>query len=228
MRLKHLHGWEVTTAEARAIQQRLAGRVRLEPLPDDVSLVAGADVAVSRRAGLVFAAVLVFRLPQMELLEEATAHVETTFPYVPGLLTFREGPPLVQAFTALGTRPDAVIFDGQGFAHPRRLGLATHMGLWLGLPTVGCAKSRLIGEHEEPGLRKGDSAVLRDGEEQIGVVLRTRDSVKPVFVSPGHLADFGSSERLVLSCCTRYRLPEPTRQAHMAVGRLKAQVLGTG
>lgn len=228
MQLRELHDWDVTTAAARHIQERLTRRIELRPLPEDISLVGGADVAVSREAGLVFAAALVFTFPQMELVEQATAHVGAVFPYVPGLLTFREGPALVHAFEALQTVPDVFIFDGQGLAHPRRIGLACHMGLWLGAPTVGCAKSRLVGRHEEPGRRKGDSTPLTDGGEQIGVVLRTRDCVRPVFVSPGHLADLATSARLVLRCCGRYRLPEPTRQAHMAVGRLKAAVLSGG
>jgi deoxyribonuclease V len=223
MELRKLHRWDVTTAEARSIQAALARRVRLRPLPRRLTLVAGVDVSFDRASGAVFAAVLVFRLPGMELTERATAREAARFPYVPGLLTFREGPPVLKAFQKLVRVPDVVIFDGQGFAHPRRCGLASHMGLWLGVPTVGCAKSRLIGEHAEPGPRRGDSAPLLDAGEQIGVVLRTRDLVKPVFVSPGHLADFGTSRQAVLDCGRGCRLPEPTRQAHMAVERLKAE-----
>jgi deoxyribonuclease V len=161
----------------------------------------------------------------MEEVEEAGLQMPCSFPYVPGLLSFREGPAVVEAFRRLGTRPDAVIFDGQGFAHPRRIGLASHMGLWLGLPTVGCAKSRLVGEHDEPGREKGERVPLHDEGEQIGVVLRSRTDVRPVFVSPGHLADLDTSTDLVLRCCLRYRLPEPTRRAHLAVGRLKKRRL---
>ncbi|MCK4376278.1 MAG: deoxyribonuclease V [Candidatus Brocadiae bacterium] len=223
MRVRKLHDWQLSPAEARRLQAQLAPQVELRPLPRRITLVAGADLAVSRELGMLFATVLVFRYPEMELVEQAGARDRASFPYVPGLLTFREGPALLKAFARLRQAPDVVIFDGQGLAHPRRLGLACHMGLWLGLPTVGCAKSRLIGEHERPGLAKGDSAPLLDKGEQIGVVLRTRDGVKPTFVSPGHLADFATSEKMVLDCCRRFRLPEPTRQAHMAVGRLKAQ-----
>jgi len=213
-------------AEARRIQEALAGRVRIEPLPERIELVAGADLAFSRRRGLAFVSVALLRFPQMKIVEEVGLHVKCSFPYVPGLLTFREGPGLVEAFRRLSARPDVVIFDGQGYAHPRRLGLASHIGLWLGLPSVGCAKSRLIGTHEELGPAKGDSAPLYDGEEQIGTVLRSRRGVRPLFVSPGHLSDFETAEELVLRCCVKYRLPEPTRLADRAVARLKRELPG--
>ena len=225
MRIAKLHDWHVTTAEARRLQEELAGRLVRRPIPERIETVAGADMALSRERELFFAAVVVLSFPGLEPLEQIAVQAPADFPYVPGLLTFREGPPLLDAFRRLSRAPDAVIFDGQGIAHPRRLGLAAHMGLWLGLPTVGCAKSRLIGEHGEPARDKGAAAPLLDGGEQIGVVLRTRTGVKPVFVSPGHLADLETSRELVLRCCGRYRLPEPTRQAHIAVGRFKEECL---
>ena len=221
MRIRKLHDWDVTTAEARDIQERLAPKVRLKPLPRRPELVAGVDIALSRRLGRCFASAVVLSFPDIEPVEQALAEDELRFPYVPGLLTFREGAVSLKALGKLRHVPDVVIFDGQGLAHPRRLGLASHMGLWLGLPTVGCAKSRLIGTHDAAGETKGESTPLLDDGEQVGVVLRTRTRVKPVFVSPGHLADFESSARLVLECCTKYRLPEPTRQAHIAVGKAK-------
>jgi deoxyribonuclease V len=184
--------------------------------------VAGADMAFDKANGLAFASVVVLGLPDLTTTDSADVVCPLDFPYVPGLLSFREAPGLLAAFAKLKSVPDAVIFDGQGIAHPRRLGLAAHVGLWLGIPSVGCAKSRLCGEFVEPGRTKGDSSPLTDGEEQIGVVLRTRTDVKPVFVSPGHRADFGGAAELVLRCCTRYRLPEPTRRADAAVARLKA------
>ena len=217
-----LHAWDLSPREAIELQRRLVERLDLRRVPRDLRLVAGADMAFDKPRGLAFASVVLMSLPDLQIVEETGAAVPLTFPYVPGLLSFREGPGLLAAFGRLESQPDAAILDGQGIAHPRRLGLAAHMGLWFGIPTVGCAKSRLCGEHREPGRRKGNSAPLMDGEEQIGVVLRTRTDVKPVFVSPGHLADFDGSARLVLDCCTRYRLPEPTRLAHAAVGRLKA------
>lgn len=228
MRVGKLHDWNVSPAEAPHFQDKLARRVRLRPLPPHVELVAGADVSFSRELGTVFAAVLLFRFEGMEVLEQAQERAPARFPYVPGLLSFREGPAILKAFGRLQHRPDVVIFDGQGYAHPRRIGLASHMGLWLRLPTVGCAKSRLIGEHAKPGPRRGRFSPLLDNGEQIGIVLRTRENVKPVFVSPGHLADFVSSMRLVLDCCRGYRLPEPTRQAHITVERWKRECVLRG
>jgi deoxyribonuclease V len=234
MRVKALHDWDVDYAEARRLQAELAARLVLRPLPKDVHLVAGADLAFSgsagsppraasmgRGPGRFFAAVVVLTFPQMEPVEVVTADAEPTVPYIPGLLSFREGPVVIEAVRKLTRRPDVFLFDGQGCAHPRRCGLASHMGLWLGLPAVGCAKSRLIGEHAEPGRSRGESVPLMDGDEQIGVVLRTRANVKPLYVSPGHLADFATSAQFVLRCCTRYRLPEPTRLAHIEVGSVK-------
>jgi deoxyribonuclease V len=225
MQIKKLHDWNLSPKEGRALQGKLASRVQHRPLPRSVNLVAGADVAFSREHERFFATVVVLTFPALEIVEEVSAWVRPTFPYVPGLLSFREGPVLEKAFEKLTKTPDVVIFDGQGIAHPRRLGLAAHMGLWLGIPTVGCAKSRLVGEHRQPGKRKGQSTRLLDSGEKIGEVLRTRDGVKPVYVSPGHLADFETSTRLVLRCCTKYRLPEPTRLADIEVARYKREIL---
>jgi len=225
MRIKKLHDWDVSPGEARRLQQELARQVALRPLPERIGLVAGADVAVSRGAGSLFAAVVLLSFPELETVEVVTARAPAAFPYVPGLLTFREGPAVIEAFRRLRGQPDAVIFDGQGLAHPRRIGLASHIGLWLGTPTVGCAKSRLTGRHLQPRVERGATALLMDGEEQIGLVLRTRAGVKPVYVSPGHLCDFEGAGRLVLDCCRGYRLPEPTRRAHLAVGEAKRRFL---
>jgi deoxyribonuclease V len=222
MEFGDLHEWGLTVAQARALQDGLAARVRLRPLPARIRLVAGADVAFPSRQSVV-AAVVVLALPELGLVETVTVHRPCPFPYVPGLLSMREGPSLVDAFRQLRSRPDAVIFDGQGIAHPRRVGLASHIGLWLGLPTVGCAKSRLLGEHAEPGQERGESAALLVDGEQVGVVLRTRTGVRPVYVSPGHLADVTSARQLVLQCCTRYRLPEPTRLADQEAGHASEQ-----
>jgi deoxyribonuclease V len=219
MRIQKLHEWNVSTAEGRALQEKLVYRIRTRALPAKVRLVAGADMAFSREMDLFFGAVVVLSFPELELVECVSSRVRPTFPYVPGLLSFREGPVLLPAFRKLAHTPDVVIFDGHGLAHPRRLGLASHLGLWLGVPSVGCAKSRLVGEHEEPGIRKGRTTKLWDKGEQVGLVVRTRDRVRPVFVSPGHLADMDSSTRLVLDCCTKYRLPEPTRLADIEVAQ---------
>lgn len=225
MRLRNLHEWQLTPRQAIELQARLLPSLCRQPLPPHPRLVAGADVAFSKNHGVFFAAVLVLRLPELEVVERAFARHSPTFPYVPGLLTFREGPVLLAAIRKLQQIPEVFIFDGQGIAHPRRLGLAAHMGLWLGLPTVGCAKSRLIGSFRQPGGRRGCRTRLLDGDERIGTVLRTRDGVKPVFVSPGHLADCDSAARLVLACCRGLRLPEPTRLADIEVARYKREYL---
>lgn len=223
MKIKdRLHDWDVSCDEARRIQEKLVGRVKLSAPPRQINLIAGADMALDKRRGVFFASAVVLSFPLLEVVEEHTAHGRASFPYVPGLLSFREGPIVLKALAGLEVRPDVVIFDGQGIAHPRRLGLASHLGLWLGVTTIGAAKSRLVGEHCEPGERKGAWAVLTDGGEQIGSVLRTRSCVKPLYVSPGHLCDHEGARRIVLECCTRYRLPEPTRLAHIAVGRAKS------
>ncbi len=225
MQITRLHDWKLSPKQGRRLQEELAGRVKRRPLARSIGLVAGADMAFSREHERFFAAVVVLTFPGLEVVEQVFSWARPTFPYVPGLLTFREGPVLEKAFMKAKSEPDVVIFDGQGIAHPRRLGLAAHLGLWLGIPTVGCAKSRLVGEHRPPGERRGSSVRLVDSGEKIGEVLRTRDGVKPVYVSPGHLADFKTSTRLVLRCCTKYRLPEPTRLADIQVARYKREIL---
>jgi deoxyribonuclease V len=218
MRVVTRHGWEVSTTRARELQEGLAGevvRTGAVPLP---RRVAGIDVSVNRWTKTGRAAVVVLEYPAMTVAEVSAVSGDITFPYVPGLLTFREAPLVLAAWEKLQKVPDAVLVDGQGIAHPRRIGLAAHLGLCLGVPTVGCAKSRLIGEHEEPGMEAGSTADLRDGDEVIGQVVRTRDGVKPVYVSIGHLIDLPSAVQLVLACCRGYRLPEPTRLAHQAAG----------
>jgi len=223
-----LHEWDVDYARARAIQQDLAGRVELRALPRAIGLVAGADVRQDRATGVFIAALVVLSLPELDVVEQAIGRVRASFPYIPGLLSFREGPAVLDAFRRLESTPDVVIFDGQGLAHPRRLGLASHMGLWLGLPTAGAAKSRLIGEHDEPGLEKGSWTPLWNRAEQVGSVLRTRARVKPLYVSPGHLCDHEGARRIVLGCARRYRLPEPTRRAHILVTRTAGVPLAPG
>lgn len=226
MVIRPLHRWKTTAAEGRLLQERLAQRVRLEPLPADIRRVAGADVAFDGARGVFFASVILFSYPELMVLEEVSARHRPTFPYVPGMLSFREGPVLVAAFRKLRHIPDVVLFDGQGIAHPRRLGLAAHLGLWLDLPTVGCAKSRLLGEHGPVGMDAGSETPLLDGGERIGSVLRTRRGVQPLFVSPGHRCDFPGAVRLALSCCRGYRLPEPTRLADIRVAEIKRRFLG--
>ena len=215
MEIAELHRWDLSYSDAVELQRELTASLSEVPIElAAVRNVCAVDVSSSRGSPLVHAAAVVMKLDGFELVESATATLDAPMPYIPGLLSFREGPAVVAAMRKLRARPDAVIFDGQGYAHPRRLGLAAHLGLWLGLPTAGCAKTRLVGEHGDPGDEKGARVALTDGGETIGAVLRTRPGVKPVFVSRGHLCDLESAVALVLASVGRFRLPEPIRAAH--------------
>jgi len=216
------HSWNFTPSGAIEVQKRLAGRIVAVGMPPRLDLVAGIDLAFDKKTALGFCAVIVVRYPSMEAVEEVTVSGEVTFPYVPGLLSFREGPLIERAYNMLAKKPDCIIFDGQGIAHPRRLGIASHLGLVLGVPSIGCAKSRLYGTHDEPGTERGDRAYLRDPRgEVLGIVLRTRRGVKPVFVSPGHLVGVDEAAAILLSCAGKYRVPEPTRLADIRVEAYK-------
>lgn len=214
MKLHRLHSWDLPPKEAIALQKKLATEVIIDRAVDfdQVRLVAGVDVSV--KDGWSQAAVVVTRLPDFAVVEAVTVKRETCYPYIPGLLSFREGPVLVEAFEQLAAEPDLFLFDGIGLAHPRRIGIACHMGLWLEKPTVGCGKSRLCGRHAAPALDKGGSVPLIDHGEIIGSVLTTRNGCKPMFISPGHLCDMASAVTATMLCITRYRLPEPVRLAH--------------
>jgi deoxyribonuclease V len=214
-----LHPWDITPKEAIALQKRLASHVVLKPLPEKITVIGGIDVGYSHRHQSAVAALVTYNYPSLEFRELIQLSGEIPYPYISGLLSFRELPLLLKTFRLLQKQPDVVLCDGQGIAHPRGLGLASHLGLWLDLPTVGCAKTRLVGTHGKVGPKKGQYRSLKHGHEQVGVVLRTRTRVKPLYVSPGHLADVQSSRRLVIRCCLKYRLPEPIRQAHLAVQR---------
>jgi deoxyribonuclease V len=229
--MRHLHDWDLSYAEARRVQVELAGRVEVVPLEKEPEVIAGLDCAFSGDGKRTFAAAVVLRVIglhggqpgrfELEQVETATAQQETRFPYIPGLLSFREAPVYLEAVARLTRQPDLFMIDGQGVAHPRRLGLASHLGLFFDKPTIGCAKSRLIGKYEEPNAEKGAWTPLRDGEETIGAVVRTRSRVKPVFVSVGHKCTLEDAIRITLACAIRYRIPEPTRLAHQAVSRLR-------
>lgn len=215
MDFPELHPWDLTPKSAIALQKMLAKRVCLDNrLPREVRHVAGVDVSYRRGGRDFYAAVVVLQMPDLAVVEKVTASGTVTFPYIPGLLSFRELPVVLQAFKKLAITPDVVMVDGQGIAHPRHLGLASHLGLWLDLATVGCAKSRLCGEHGPPGSRRGDRVALRLENETVGAVLTTRNGIKPLYISPGHLLDVDTAVDLVLRCLGRYRLPEPTRLAH--------------
>jgi deoxyribonuclease V len=226
-----IHEWPGTVQEAVEIQQRLRGLVdaRWPQPPPAVRTVAGLDVAYAAGSDLVAAAVAVLDARSLKVVETATAVGEARFPYVPGLFAFRELPTLVQALGGLETAPDVLVCDGQGLAHPRRFGLACHVGVFTGLPTIGVAKQPL-GRYEMPGPRRGDSSQLSEGGEIVGRALRTQDSVKPVFVSVGHRIDLDTASGRVLAWTRKHRLPEPIRQAdqlsrHTLTGALNS---GTG
>ena len=205
--------------EAIALQKRLAARIRIEPLRKAPRLVAGADVAFSADGRRCLAGVVVWDVQAGQVVEERLAWRPAKFPYVPGLLSFREAPAVLAAVRKLGSRPDAFMFDAQGVAHPRRMGLASHVGLLMDCPSIGCAKSRLCGEHIAPATAAGSIAPLIDHAETVGVVLRTRDGINPVYVSVGYRVTLDDAISVVMSCVTRYRLPEPTRLAHTLVTR---------
>ncbi|MBI2935120.1 MAG: deoxyribonuclease V [Chloroflexi bacterium] len=216
MRFNQLHNWDVTAAEARQIQERLRSQVMTGNQLGEVRYVAAADIHSTRKLAPAWGAIVVVSYPGFGIVEVSTVQSETNFPYVPGLLSFREIPVILKAWEKLKTEPDLVLVDGQGLAHPRRLGIASHLGLLLDKPTIGCAKSRLIGEFEPPGPEAGSFSYLTDGGEVIGAVVRTRTGVKPLFISIGHRIDLAGAIEWTLKCCRRYRLPEPARLAHQA------------
>jgi deoxyribonuclease V len=223
MRIHHRHDWNVTPEQAVALQNQLKAEVIYDrPLKlDDIRLVAGVDTSVQN--DISRAAVVVVRFPDLQPVETVLAQRPTPFPYIPGLLSFREGPGLEEAFEKLQHEPDVFIFDGMGRAHPRRIGIATQMGLWLQRPTIGCGKTLLTGKYTEPPNEKGAYSDLVDRGEVIGAVLRTREDTKPVYISVGHLADLPTSIELVMRCTPKYRLPEPIRLAHNAAGKMDDQ-----
>lgn len=221
MRIRRLHAWTREPAAAIQLQAKLAQRVRLRPLRSPVRIIAGVDCAFSRDGSTVIAGAVVWDLRTQAVLEARLARRACRFPYIPGLLSFRELPAIVAALRAVRRVPDIVLVDAQGLAHPRGLGLASHLGLWLAVPTVGCAKSRLCGDHGAVPARRGGCVDLLLNGVRVGLVLRTRENVRPLFVSPGHLCDFGGAARATLAACTRYRLPEPTRLAHQLVTRAR-------
>lgn len=223
MDFNELHSWNLTPREAVALQRELSEQVTLqERLPPVVRTLAGVDVSYEKHGREFFAGVVLLAFPSLEPIAWASARGKVDFPYIPGLLSFRELPVVLEVFRQLEVAPDLVMVDGQGIAHPRRLGIASHLGLWIGLPTIGCAKSRLCGVHGEVGVQKGAGAPLSDGGEVIGRVLRSRTGVKPLYVSPGYAIGVDRAAQWVLDSCRRYRMPEPTRQAHLFTNRLRS------
>jgi deoxyribonuclease V len=222
MHVPHFHDWAATAAEAVALQRALAARVDTSAPLRSFDYVAGCDIAYHLTGPRLFAAVVVLKSSDLSVVEELVVERETTFPYIPGLLSFREIPALLAAFAELRQAPDAVMLDGQGIAHPRRFGLACHLGVWLNLPCVGCAKSWLVGDHAEPGPRAGDADPLTMNGEEVGAVVRSAAGAKPVYVSPGHKIDVPSATAVVRATLSGYRHPAPTRAAHLAANRARS------
>ncbi len=223
MKFEPLHSWNLTPQQAIELQQQLRSQVvrRLDFKPARIKTIAGADCAFDAKGVYGFAGVVVYSWPDMTEIHRVGRRSKVTFPYVPGLLSFRETPLLLAAFDKLDDLPDLIMIDGQGIAHPRRMGIASHIGLWLNRPTIGCAKSRLIGEHAPPTQKPGSTVPLMDGDEQIGVVLRTQRRMKPIYVSIGHRIDLPTAVDVLLRCGGKYRIPIPTRDADLFVDSLK-------
>ena len=224
MKCLDLHPWDLEYSEAVKLQQQMREQLILEAVEMDIRLIAGADVSYSKGSDLFFSSVVVLEVPSMTVMEVAAAEGKVDFPYIPGLLSFREAPILIKAFEKIKNTPEVVIFDGQGIAHPRGLGLASHMGLILDLPSIGCAKKNLVGDYGSVGSEVGEHTSIIFKDEVVGAVLRTKRNVMSVFVSPGHRMDIPSAVDIVMKTCRGYRLPEPTRQAHISVNKVRASL----
>lgn len=208
-----MHPWNLSPRQAINIQKKLKQKIQLKKCHIQPKLIAGVDVAFKKERALGVVVVLAY--PESKIIEYVCKSAKISYPYIPGLLTFREGPVLEKCFKALKNEPQIVIFDGQGIAHPRNMGIATHLGILLDKPTIGCAKTRLFGNYEEPANYRGAFSYLLDKQKKkIGALLRTKDNVKPVYVSPGQKMDIANAMRIVLLCTKKYRLPEPIRLAH--------------
>lgn len=221
MRVKHLHDWDLTPTAAVALQRKLASKVRATGPVPPCRLVAGADVSYDHPTNTFIAAVVLWDPRTDEVVEEVIEQGTTPFPYVPGLLSFREAPVVLQALKRVRGKPDLLICDAHGIAHPRRFGLACHLGLHLDIPVIGAAKKRLVGDHLMPGPRRGSATPVTHRGERIGTVLRTRTDVKPMFVSPGHRIGMAETRRAVLKCCRNARMPRPTGLADRAAARVR-------
>ena len=217
MQTRQLHKWNLTPKEAMELQVSLQRRLDTKSNISihNVKLIAGCDVAYYKKEDLCVAAIVVCQLDSMKIVEKIKVEEKATFPYVPGLLSFREIPPLIKAVKKLESSPDIFILDGQGIAHPRGIGLASHFGLIVNKPTIGCAKSRLIGEYRPMNKNKGSYSFLYVNNKKVGVVLRSRDNCKPIFISPGHKINISSSLNIVKRCLSKYRIPDVIRFAHI-------------
>jgi len=218
MKMAQLHGWQVNVAQALDIQLSLAAKVSKVSEVITPRFIAGVDISAPKTQGIATGAVVILSYPELRLVETQIVNEKVNFPYIPGLLSFRESPLVLAACEKLAVNPDLILVDGQGVAHPRRIGLASHLGLFLNTPTIGCAKSRLCGSHKVLGAEPGSYAELVDNGEIIGAALRTKLGTSPVYVSIGHKVDLPTAIHWVLECCQGYRVPEPLRLAHLAAG----------
>lgn len=225
-RLEHYKTIDPT--DAKRLQEELRKQIKLEPLPGDPGLVAGADISFNRGSDMMHAAIIVLKLPGLKPVARSLASDKTPFPYIPGLLAFRELPVLLKAWNQLQLKPDVLILDGYGIAHPRRMGIATHFGIEVDHPTVGCAKNILTGTHGELAIKKGATAKIKDGEETVGLALRSRSNVNPVYVSPGHQCTFEDAYSTVMKVLTKYKQPRTTRLAHQWANKLRRGEAGVG
>jgi deoxyribonuclease V len=221
--VKVMHDWDVLPKGAIAIQKELRARVRIEPLKKGVSRISGADVSMDRFAKDGYAGFVTLSFPHLEVIDHSVVHGDIPFPYIPRLLSFREIPLLLKAWESLTEKPDVLMVDGVGIAHPRRLGIASHLGLMLDVPTIGCAKSVLVGTYEEPGIETGSFSYLHDNGEVVGAALRTKRNVKPMFISVGHKITLEEAIALARASVIKHRIPEPTRRAHLQVNAYRVK-----
>ena len=219
--MRQLHPWDLQPAAAIALQKQLKSQLQLQPLARQPQFIAGADLSFDKGSDTVYAGIVVLSLPDLKIVESKGLQTTAPFPYVPGLLSFRESPAILEVWEMLEQKPDILVTDGQGTAHPRGLGVACHLGLWLEIPTIGCAKTLLCGKFDELAIERGSYQPLIYKNETVGAALRTKTRVNPVYVSPGNLINLEDSIKIMLSCDGGYRIPEPTRQAHLFVNRLR-------
>jgi deoxyribonuclease V len=221
MEISEIHPWPTGQSQALEIQYRFREQIIIEGSLDGINLIAGVDTAFDHKTDMLYAGACLYSYPDMIAREKAGASANASFPYVPGLYAFREGPVILKALSRLQTRPDAILFSGHGIAHPRRIGLASHLGLVLDIPSIGCARKKLVGQHNDVGPDEGSSTPLIVDNKEVGCVYRTRHNVKPVFISPGHKCGLQDAVTVVVNCLNGYRIPEPLRAAHRLANRLK-------
>ena len=217
------HSWNLPYKEAVCLQKKLASKVKQVPIKRKIKKICGLDISCSKKSDMLYATTVILDSKNLTILETSSNKGKATFPYIPGLLSFREIPLLRQCLLKLKNQPDIIIADGQGIAHPRKFGLASHIGILYNIPSIGCAKSVLVGEYKQLKSKKGSTSPLIYKGETIGTALRTKNNVKPVFVSVGNLITIQNAVRITLDCCTKYRIPEPTRQAHILVNNLRKE-----